>query len=405
MSNLTYFLALKYLRKRRKLMFSTHHMLALTGIVIGVLATIIIVSILNGMQHYMIEHIVKTKSEIWVHNKDYSSINNYAELTDKFNNEETKASPVSRLECMISTEGKLAPALCYGVDIDFHRNVVDLDEQNVIGEINKGVLEENGIALGMDLSINLNVTVGEYVTITSPEFGIPTPFGLMPAQKKLKVISLIDTGMPDYNTVIAYVSLKNAQYLKSQKNECDYIAVSTDNPFTSISTAEKIQGELGDKYLVENWTEFDSNIYKAIKIEKFLMFFVISIMFVIVAFNISSNFIKMITEKNYEIGIMKAMGVTDRTIRNLFVTSGAVIAVTGLVIGVIVALLFSYLQIKFRLISVTIPGFPIRSLPIIVDVNDYLIVSAVVILISIVASWYPARKALLKNPIDVIRCN
>ncbi len=404
MNNLTYFLALKYLRKRNRMLFSTHHLLALAGIVIGVVATIVIVSILNGMQHYMIEHIVKTKSEIWVHSKDYSPIENYHELADRLNTDDTESSPVSRLECMMSSEGRLAPVLCYGVDLNSHLNVIDLHDQNIVGEINENSFAEDGVILGMDLSMNLNVTVGEYVTVTSPDFGIPTPFGLMPAQKKLRVISLIDTGMPDYNKVIAYISLPNVQYLKSHKGKCDYIAVSTENPFKSYKKAALIQKQLGDEFIVENWTEFDSNIYKAIRIEKFLMFFVISIMFIIVAFNISSNFIKMITEKNYEIGILKAMGFSDRIVSNLFVVSGAVIAISGLIIGVTTSLLFSLLQIKYKLISVSIQGFPIRSLPIIINVNDYLIVSAVVILISVVASWYPARKALLKNPIDVIRC-
>ncbi len=404
MNKMTYFLAMKYLRKRNKMMFSTHHLLAMAGIVIGVVATIIIVSILNGMQNYMIEHIVKTKSEIWIHNQDYSPISNYTELAEKFNTDKTHASPVSRLECMMSSDGKLAPALCYGVDLELHKQVVDLQEQNVVGELDESAFMDGGVVIGIDLSMNLNVTVGEYIVVTSPDFGIPTPFGLMPAQKKLKVISLIDTGMPDYNKVIAYISLPDAQYLKSHKDKCDYIAVSTNNPLKSYKQADAIRKKLGDGYSVENWTEFDSNLYKAIKIEKFLMFFVISIMFVIVAFNISSNFIKMIAEKSNEIGILKAMGFSDKTVSNLFIVSGAVIAISGLMLGVALSLIFSFIQIKYDLIRVSIQGFPIRSLPVLINVNDYLIVSVVVLLISVLASWYPARKALAKNPIDVIRC-
>jgi lipoprotein-releasing system permease protein len=310
---------------------------------------------------------------------------------------------VNELELMLQNKNSITSTVCYGVNLQKHNQITGLNDKMRIGEPNAASFQD-GIIMGLDMSVTLNVTVGEYVQVTSPVGKRATPFGLLPKTKKLKVVGIFISGLPQYDKAISYISLQNSQFF-SEKQGVSQIEVKTSDKVSSRQVAKQLQQNLGDNYLAEDWSEFEANLFNAIKMEKAVMFIVLALMILLAAFNMSGNYIKLVSEKRVEIGVLKAMGASDRDLVKIFVNIGAIIGILGTFFGLSLAGVVIFLQAKFQIVQIPVSGFPMEGLPVAVRWIDFVLVPAVAIIISFLATLNPAGRTAKIDPIKTIRDN
>ncbi|MCD4817500.1 MAG: ABC transporter permease [Candidatus Cloacimonetes bacterium] len=399
-------LAFRYLRGRKKIVFTTSNSLSLFGIALAVFSLLVISSVMNGFEADMRDRVIGTKAEIKIYEKDFAPLNDYENLAQKIENIEfvKVASPVCETELLIQNKKNISAIICMGIDLEKHAKVTDFYQKFVVGAPENKDLEEDGIILGLDLSLSINATVGEYVQISSPIGSVPSPFGLLPKSKKLKVVGIFLSGMPEYDQVFTYISLKNAQYLLGWQDEVSYLEVRTFKPEKAMKIATQIN-ELFPEYYAEDWSIFEKNLFNAIKMEKTVMFLVLALMIIIASFNMSGNFIKMVAEKKSEIGILKALGIPEKQISSIFFLSGTIIGIIGTISGMLLAITILWIQQKYHLISIPIAGFPLQWIPVKINISDLFIIPIVSMIISILTTIYPAHKTLQIETIKIIQNN
>ena len=398
-------LALRYLKGRKKFFFTFSNMLSLIGIVIGVFSLLVVSSVMNGFDSDMRDRVIGSKAEIKIHKEDYSPISNYNELIEVISTNEkvVGAAPVCDIELMIQKEKSLSSTMCYGIDLDKQKNVTELLNKIVVGVPVKDALDDDGIIIGMDLSLTLRATVGEYIQLTSPIGTQPSPFGLLPKSKKLKVVGIYISGMPEYDRIYTYISLKNSQFFLGFEDEVTQIEIKSTDPSRSARIANEIQEKINDDYLVEDWSEFEANLFNAIKMEKAVMFLVLALMIIIASFNMSGNFVKLVTEKRVEIGVLKSMGASGKDVVRIFINIGVIIGFLGTLIGLILALILLYSQMKFHFIIIPVAGFPLQWLPVEMRLLDFVLVPVVAIVISLLTTLHPAGRTVKIDPMKIIR--
>jgi len=400
-----YKIAFRYLKGRHKLFFSFSNLLSLLGIVIGVFSLLVVSSVMNGFDRDMRDRVIGSKAEIRIHLADYSKIKNYQKLTEEITDIPGVhvAAPICENELILQKGDKIVATIANGVELDNYRRLAEVLDNIVVGVPSQLDLEENGIILGLGMSIDLQATVGEYVTISSPLGTIPTPLGLMPLSKKLKVVGILSSDLPEFNSLYSFISLGNGQFFSGEKDAVQRIDVATDNPDKSSAIAKRIEGKLPEGFVAEDWSQFESNLFNAIKLEKAVMFFVLTLMLVIASFNMIGNFIKLVTEKRSEIGILKALGASDGDIRKIFILVGTILGSIGAILGVSLALILLLIQKFHPFISIPVAGFPLIWLPVEIKLANFISVPALVIVISYFTTLYPARKTLKIDPIKIIR--
>ena len=398
-------LALKYLRGRKKFFFTFSNLLSMSGIIIGVFSLLVVSSVMNGFDSDMRRRVVGSKAEIKIHHKNYDPIASYREIVSRIAAlpEIIAAAPVCETELMIQKGNNLSSTLCFGIDFASHTRITDLVRKMVVGVPNAESLSEDGIIIGLDLSLTINATVGEYVQLMSPIGTEPTPFGLLPKSRKLKVIGLFVSGLPEYDQVFTYISLRNAQYLLGYQDEISQIEVKSVNAEKSRKYAQKIRELLGDDFLVEDWSIFDANLFNAIRMEKVVMFLVLALMIIIASFNMTGNFIKLVAEKKTEIGILKALGASEKDIVKIFLNIGVILGVMGVLIALLLALGLLFAQTKWQFIVIPVPGFPLQWLPVEMRTLDFILVPLLAIAISFLTTLHPAHHTVKIDPIKIIR--
>ncbi len=379
--------------------------LAMLGISLGVFALLIVSSVMNGFEQYMRSKVIGFKSDIRISDADYRPIGNWQSLIKEVESIEgvMDVSPVCRNELLIQHRDKVGAIRCIGIDFERHMRVTELRDQILIGDPDESDLEEDGILLGMDLSLDLRVTVGESVRLSTPLGVEPGPFGLLPRSRNFRVVGLLRTGMPDYDKLYGMVSLKNAQYFLGYGNEIDRLEIRSQNPDRAMRTAEHISHLIGDSYVVEDWSGFEKNLFTAIRIEKIVMFTVLSLMFVIVALNITGSFLKTVVEKRKELGILKALGMSNRDVVGIFTRSSMLISLCGIVIGYIGAIGLLVSQKVWHWAQIPVPGFPLHSVPVEFRLSDLILVPSIAFLMAVFASIYPASRTTRYKPVDLIQ--
>jgi lipoprotein-releasing system permease protein len=398
-------LALRYLKGRHKILFTFSNMLAMLGIVIGVFSLLAVSSVMNGFDSDMRRRVIGSKAEIKIHHADYSPISDYQNIVEKISTQKDvfAVAPVCETELMIQKGQNLSASVCFGIDFAKHGKITDLLDKIVVGVPEKEDLENDGIIIGLDLSLTINATVGEYVQLTSPIGTEPSPFGLLPRSRKLKVVGLFASGMPEYDQIYTYISLTNAQYLMNYNSTVTQIEVKTKRSKNTNKISRNLQSVLGENYVSEDWSEFDANLFNAMKMEKIIMFLVLALMIIIASFNMTGNFIKLVAEKRTEIGVLKAMGASEKDIIRIFVNAGVIIGMLGTMIGVAIAILLLVAQQKWHFILIPVPGFPLQWLPVEIRIRDFIAVPVLALVISFITTLHPARRTVKINPIKIIR--
>ncbi len=404
-----YFLARKYLAGRSPIGISRAHILTLLGIALGVMALITVSSVMNGFREDIRGRIIGTLSEMRLSSPDGAPLRDQDELLKRLHAEGFAAAPVIRAELLLRNDQASAPAVVFGVDPKLQRQVSPVLRRQesasalqgvIAGDFNPQSFNAGGIALGSGLASELGVYIGDEVQLISPLFTVPSPFGLLPRIRQLKVTAIFSAGMPEYDQSYAYIPMSVAASFLSYQDQVDYIEIRSGNPQQSHKHQRHLQ-DIFPRHQIEDWSSFDASLYSAIRFEKFLMFVILLFMFIIASFNLTGSLLKIITQKKQELGLLKALGYEDRQLRRLFLTQAMMLCSLGILLGVILSTILLLIQDSTGLVKLDAAII----LPVKIQLTDYLLVIGVSYILTWLSVQMPLHYLKKINAVELIRRN
>lgn len=406
------FLAFRYLRGRGKRLISPNHYLTLAGITLGVIALLCVSSVMNGFRQDIGLRIAGTQSEIKISSGDGKPLVDYEEMAAQLRKKGFACSPVIRNELLIKYGSAALPTISFGIDPQYHASVSPalgplkdampgIRQGILSGEVSEAALNNNGIILSTGLAISLGANLGDVVNIISPRMSIPTAFGMIPRVMGMRVIAISESAMPDYQMSYSYISLDNARFFSGHQG-IDQLDLRTDDFVKSEKYARQLQGEY-PLLKVEPWSRFDASLYSAIRFEKFLMFVIMLLMYVIASFNLTGNMLRSIAQKKRELGLLKSIGFSDLDLRQLFLRQSFILSSTGIILGLVVASLLLIIQANTGLIKLGAADANPITLPVKMMASDFIIVILVSYALTLLSVMLPLKRLKEVDPIALIR--
>lgn len=404
------FIGSRYLRARQKQAFiSLITILSISGVMVGVMALIVVIAVMAGFESDLKSRILGVESHIVVM-RHGGSFAGKSELIKSIENIRgvSAASPFVYTQVMLKSSSGVSGAVLKGVDPASAGRIVknlkaDLLKRNEISERNTGYSNSvPGIILGKELAGNLGVSVSDMVYLISPT-GVISPIGHLPSMKQFEVKGLFESGIHDYDGSFAYVNINDAQKILRMGDAITGIEVRIDDIDLARKIAEKIVIDLGFPYWTRDWTQMNKNLFSALKLEKTVMFIILTLIVLVAALNIASTLIMMVMEKTRDIAILKAMGATDKSIRRIFVYKGMIIGSVGTSLGVCSGYLLCKLLEKYKFIDLPGDVYYITTLPVRLIALDVLLIASAAMAICFLATLYPAHQASKLNPVEAIR--
>lgn len=412
--NLPYelFIGLRYLKAKRKQTFiSIITFISMAGVMVGVMALVIVLSVMAGFQEDLRSKILGTTSHILVM-KFGKGMENADDVVNKVKTvpHVVAASPFIYNQVMLTSETGVSGAVVRGIEPETASTVTDIAKNIREGKLSavsqkkkdKNGVEVPGAVIGKELAKNLGVFLGDYINVISP-LGTVTPMGMVPKVKRFQVEGVFDSGMYEYDSSLLYMSLKEAQSFFELGSMVTGIEVRTDDIYKARETGKKIQGSLGYPFWTRDWIEMNKNLFAALKLEKIAMFVILALIVLVAAFNIISTLIMVVMEKQKDIAILKAMGATSGSIMKIFVIEGTVIGTVGTALGLLGGYLSCFILAKYKFIELPGDVYYISTLPVKMEPTTLLIVSAAALGISFIATIYPAYQAARLDPAEALR--
>ncbi len=421
------FIGLRYLRaKRRNRTISLNTVVSVTGITLGVAALIGTLGIMTGFKEDLQAKILGTTSHIVVQDRTRESIPDYDTLVSKV--EQTPhvlaATPFIYRQVMLTSRSAVQGVVVRGIDPKREIRVTELGNNITDGRLDDLASEPataappaaavppgtlpppstpSGIVLGKELALRLGVSVGDTLNIVSPvgSTGSLSSVMMTPKIRTVRVVAIFQSGMYEYDSSLAYLSLAEAQRFFNLGATSTGIEVKVDDIFQAAEIAQAIEQTLGFPFWARDWMQLNRNLLSALKLEKTMMFLLLVLIITVASFNIISTLTMIVTEKQREIAILKAMGATRRAIMRIFMLNGLIIGVTGTVIGIPLGYAFLYLIEKYWTFDQTV--YYIAHIPVHIQAIDVLLVSCSAILISFAATVYPSLQAAKLDPAAALR--
>lgn len=412
-SSLEFLIAMRYLRSKRKEGFiSVIAIFSFIGIMIGVATLIIVMSVMNGFRHDLIERILGINSHITIYSKTHQ-IKNYQEILTKIRSLESVsyANAIIESQAMLSTKSKNAGGLIRGINSEDLANK-ELIRQNITaGDINK-ISDKNSIVIGAILAQNLSLKINDQLKIISAETN-DTIIGAIPRIKTYTVAGIFDSGMYEYDSTTIFMNFKMAQTHFRITNNASALEIFSKNP-SDLSILKqdlyKIIVDYDDIYF-NDWQQVNSGFIEALKVESTVMFLILTLIILVAVFNIISSMIMLVNDKNKNIALLRTLGMTKGSILRIFLICGSSIGFLGTIFGLIIGLVFSanINNIKIWLESVTDTTlfnpaiYFLSTLPSKILVSDVIIITSMAFSLSFLATLYPAFKASKANPAEILR--
>jgi lipoprotein-releasing system permease protein len=414
-----FFVGLRYLRAKRKQAFiSLITFISIAGVMLGVMAMMVVLAVMTGFGKDIKSKILGANAHIRVMSRD-GKLDQHEEVMTKIEAVEgVKASaPFIYSQVMLRRGSSVSGAILRGIDpsragqvVDLEKSVKDTDLQTLTRVSDAHTDAEGdrgtppGIILGKELSRLLAAFPGDEVYVVSPFGGSLTPIGgRLPRMKRFRVVGLFDSGMYDYDTSFAYVSIESAQRLLRLGQSIHGIEVRVDDIYSVDKISKSILKSLGPLYWTQDWMQMNKNFFSALKLEKAVMFIILVLIILVAAFNIISTLIMMVMEKNKDIAILKSMGATSKSIMKIFMLDGLVIGVVGTVLGITGGSVLCFLLKQYEFVKLPSDVYYISTLPVRVQVVDVALIALSAIAISFLATLYPSYQASKLDPATAIR--
>lgn len=406
--NLPYqvFIALRYLKSKKKHKgVSVNTVISIGGVAVGVMALLVVLSVMSGFHQDLQKKILGANAHIII--RGYKgAISDYNEVAEKLKGEKDVVSfaPFVLGQVMVSAGNR-----AHGVYIRGIKPEIESKTTEILSSIKEGKLsnlskdgEIPGIILGKELASNLGVFIGDKINIVSPVAEIG-PMGMLPKIKQFRVVAIFQIGMFEYDSNLVLTHISEAQDFFSMKNEISGIELKLNDIYKAPEIKEHLQTRLGFQFYVMDWMQMNRNLFSALKLEKFAMFVILVLIVLVASFNIISNLIMNVIEKSREIAILKAIGATSTSIMVIFMMQGLFIGLIGTTIGLTGGYTIGYILNTFQIIKLPADVYYLSHLPVKMQLSDFITVSLSAIIISFLATIYPAWQAAKLNPIEPLR--
>ena len=409
------FIGLRYLKAKRKSTFiSLITLISVAGVALGVMALIIVLAVMTGFEEDLKDKILGTNAHVVILNGT-GAIEDYQGLLQRVKGIDgvMAATPFIYNQVMLSSGKNVSGVVLRGIDVQSDAKVTNLHKSMVEGNLkslDNEIGKTPGLVIGKELAKNLGLFVGETVDVISP-MGNITPFGMMPKMRRFQVTGIFNTGMFEYDSTLAYVSLPEAQQFLGMGDVATGIQLKVRDVYKTGELAKQINQELGPPYHARDWMQMNKNILFALKTEKSVMFIILTLIVLVAAFGIASTLFMVVMEKTRDIAILKSMGATSRSIMQIFVLEGVIIGVLGTAIGVLSGLLVALNLEPIVSVVQKLTGFELFSkdiyyldhFPSRVITSDVLLISVTAVLISFAATLYPSWAASRMSPAEALR--
>ena len=408
------FIGLRYTRaKRRNHFISFISLTSMIGIALGVAALIIVLSVMNGFQQELRARILGVASHLQI-----TGVNNvladWQSLADQVeqNSHVEASAPYIMAQGMLSYGQAVQGALVRGILPSQEEHVAELGGHMRAGRLEDLKPGEFGIVLGRELAQALNVSVGDKVVVLAPQ-GQFTPTGVVPRIKQFRVVGLFEIGMYEYDAGLALIHMEDAAKLYRMADTVSGLRLKLDDLFNAPAVTHALTSALepAGQYYISDWTQQHANFFRAVQMEKRVMFLILALIVAVAAFNIVSTLVMAVTDKRADIAIMRTFGASPRSIMKIFIVQGALIGVIGTVSGAVVGVLIAlnvetivpFIEHVFNVQFLSKDVYYISDLPSQLLWSDVTTITIMSFVLSLLATLYPSWRAAKTNPAEALR--
>jgi lipoprotein-releasing system permease protein len=408
------FIGLRYLQARRRETFiSLITVISVLGVMIGVMTLNVVMAVMSGFEETLRDRLLGINAHIAII-RSGEPLRDYENLLQQVSKENgvVAATPTIYGQVMLTAGSRVSGVIVRGIDPDRVNRVVNVQSYLRQGTLN-GLKTQHplqvedrtvllpGIILGERLANQLGIFPGSAVQVVSP-MASPTAIGMIPKMRRFFVAGILKTGMSEIDSTLVFMGLAEAQRFFELGDAVTNIELRIQNVDQSRQVAEQIQRRLGFPYFAEDWTRLWPNLFSALKLEKTVYFLVLLLMVLIGAFNIVSTLVMVVMEKKKDIAILRSMGATQQSIRQIFLLKGCIIGILGTILGDILGLLVCLLIAQYQF---DLPDgvFLIKTVPVRMYPINFIMVTLASFAVCLVASIYPAFHAAKLDPVEIIR--
>ncbi len=403
---------LRYTRARRRNRFiGINSLVSMIGIAVGVWALIVVLSVMNGFQKEVRTRILGVASHVQILSTsnrlaDWQGIARLAAQHPRV----LATAPFVQAQAMLAAGPAVRGAVVRGILPDQEERVADLGKHMRLGSLDALRPGEFGVVLGVDLARALQVLPGDKVALVAPQ-GLVTPAGVIPRLKQFTVAGIFEAGITDADSALALIHLRDAQTLYQMGDAVSGVRLKLDDLFAARTVARELLVSLPQDTIASDWTRSYTNFFRAVEIEKRMMFIILTLIILVAAINIISTLVVAVTDKQADIAILRTLGAAPGSVMQIFVVQGMVIGVVGTLIGaalgivtalnidVIVPAIENALSIKFLSKDV----YLIPELPSDLQAGDVGAIVLMALALSFVATIYPSWRAARVNPAEALR--
>jgi len=400
-------IARRYLFSKRTIAFvNVISYISIIGVTIGVAALIVVLSVFNGFGSLVTSLLVSFDPHLRIESVKRTDASNYDRLVQYLQSQDqvTGFAPFVEGKALVVSRGITRVINIRGVDPDRIGKVSGLKDKIVLGSASLEGADENGIVLGMALADRLGSVVGDTISIVSPS-GVEIALLQMgqPLIRRFRVAGIYETNNKDYDSYYAYVNLEAGQTLFGLKKQIDGFEVR----FTDLSYADpfktKLEKQFGKEFRIMTWFDLHRELYTVMQIERWSAYLILCLIIAVASFNLLGSLTMTVIEKRRDIGILKTMGITNKIVARIFLLQGLVVGVVGALLGTAIGLGVVYVQKHYHLFPLDPTVYIISAIPVEVRWLDLVFVTFAAIVLCLLASRYPAKRAAHLVPVEAIR--
>ena len=406
------FIGLRYTRAKRKSHFvSFIAFISIAGVALGVFSLIVVLSVMNGFGNELRNRTLSMTSHATITGFD-GTVADWQKISEQAKQEEgvVATAPYIRKEVMLSNGKRVSGSLVRGIRPELEKDVSSIASKMVSGQLTDLKAGEYGIVIGRELAHTLGVYEGDRVTLITPQATV-TAVGVMPRLRRFTVVGVFEVGMHQFDSAMSYMHIEDAARLFTLKDSVNGVRLKLTDLFLAPSIARSLENVFGEEYWVRDWTRQHTNFFRALKTEKTVMFIILLMVVAVAALNIVSTLMMTVNDKESDIAILRALGITPGSIMAIFMIQGAVIGLFGTMIGVAagvpVALNVFEIVSWFEMIFNTdfLPSDVYYISDVVADVRAEEVITYAVsaFCITILATIYPAWRASKTLPAEALR--
>ena len=403
------YIATRYLLARRRQAFiSLISAVSTAGVAVGVMALVVAMALLTGMQQELRDRIIGASAHVYVWKITGGGFGDVSEEAARLMGVPgvVGAAPSITGKAVATTPGGEAFISLKGVDPELEATVTEVGSSVRHGSLQalQDVHDESlfgGVVIGEDLALTLGAFVGDTISVLTPESATLSPVGPMLRPRRLKVVGIFSLGLYEYDSAFGFVTLDVAGRLFNT-DRVEMMELRVVDLYDAPEVAHAVE-TLAGGYVAQDWAQMNQALFSALRLERLAIAITIGLIMMVAALNIVASLILLVMEKSRDIAILKTMGASSDSIRSIFVMQGGIIGAVGTAIGAVSGVVISYLADRYKLIQVPIDVYDIAWIPFTVEPVHFLLVVGASLVICLLATIYPSRQASRLDPVEALR--